>query len=326
MREVFFHGALAHTFTAEPQRFIADNWQEMLSKLTSRFPTFKRELMKYDDLCILKARPGTNETSFVTKGELQFNFGNWPQLHIGVEKKGSGETAALAILEALHITATTTAIIVTEVILNVAVALALNAVMASLADTPDVSEKKKKDVSSSLFSAPENKMAQGGRVPLIFGTFLVGSYTLSQNIEAKRGQIGIDDVLTVIEGQSASVNIFTNDFYAIAPSITTFAVAGNDPQNAGTTFSAPPRPVPVYAETTMPDGSLNVGVTMNTRSPYTITILADGTATLTSEHSSGPAEIPVDITFVQSDGISGSQTLTLVINSEASYYVERGGA
>jgi predicted phage tail protein len=287
---VYLHGPLAKSFGPGPWKFKANNLRELFAGLTMLHPTFRRELIKHQDLCVMKVKG--EKVAFLTENELAFNFGDYEELHVGVGKVGNvaeGAAATAAYFFAQGTTAYYIAYAVAYVAITAAISYAISTVITSLADVPASDEAAKKQQTSSLFNGPENRDAQGGRVQLIYGRFLAGSYTLSQNIEARRQAIGIDNSLAVETGSSAGMNVFSNDFGLVNPAVADFVIDGVT--RAPGTYA-----LTGYTITVASNGDLTFAPTSDN---LTITVLLNCTSTAnnfdqTTVLTSVPVYVPYD--------------------------------
>jgi predicted phage tail protein len=229
IRTIFLHGPLAKRFGAGPYRLHANNFRELLSGLSLLHPGFKRELLQHTDLCIMLADPETKKHTFLETHELGLSFSTWPELHLGVGTKGSagGAEFVAAYFFEVGTAAYYAAYAVAYVAIVVAVSYAVSAIMMSMTDVPSTEDGSRKQDKSSLFNGPENRESQGGRVQLVFGKFLVGSYTISQSIEARRQAIGMVDTLSAATNTTVGMNIFANDVGLVSPYVTSYVIDGN---------------------------------------------------------------------------------------------------
>lgn len=243
-RTIYLHGPLASTFTGEPIELHCRNLRELFAGLTSRFPTFKRELLKYPDMALMMV--DGDHVTYLQEDELHFDFGSAPELHLGVGNRAGGAEAAayVAAYFAEGTFAYYAAYAITYVVVTAAIAYAVSAVVTSLADTVSTEETKRKQEKSTLFNGATNNPIQGGRVQLVYGRFEVGSVTLTQEIEAIRQSIGLNDTLTVNGNTTGTMNVFSNDSGLTSPSVvnytyngTTYSVGSTVTVTGGWTFS-----------------------------------------------------------------------------------------
>ena len=282
IRDIYLAGPLADRFGAGPYRLKADNIRELISGLTMHHPSFRRELLRHHDLAILKKKG--SKVAYVDSAELDFQFGDWPELHLAAGEFGSAEgAAAVAAYFAQAGTAAYYAIYaVSYVAITAAVSYGVSVIAQSLADTIDTSDAKRAENKSFLFNGPDNRETQGGRVQLLYGRFRCGSYTLSQSLEARRQAVGISDSLTTEEGTPISVNIFRNDYALVSPTVVSFTVNGTT-TSAGGTLTTP---------------------------TYTLTIASNGDLTFSPAIGSGGTYFTVDVSST-SEGTPFSSTVSL---------------
>lgn len=299
IRKIYLHGALAEKFGEGPYELEVDTFRELMAGMQMLHPTFRRELLKFDDLSLMLGDPETRKHTFLTTEELNMTFGRWPDLHMGVGKRGNAEGAAAA--AAYFFQAGTTAYYiayaVAYVAITFAVSYAVSAVISSLSDTPSTEDGERKQSKSDLFNGPENRDAQGGRAQLVFGRFRVGTYTLSQTIEAQRQAIGITDSLVVTEGETGTLNVFANDKGLVNPTVTQFRMADGTLVAAGGTYTG-------------------VG--------YTLTIASNGDVSFATTVGSGGLETGCHMDCTNG-GVPFDQGLALGIQTNYQYYDYGGG-
>ena len=334
LRDVYLHGPLAETFGAGPHRLYFKGMRDFFAAMTHQFPNFMRELQRYNGMAIMKRDPVKDKFAWVEESHLNMQLGAWPEIHMGVDREGHQIVeAALAIASwwsSLSAAATFA--------IYVGVTIAIVSIMTSMAEVTDNSEAKKKaDSKSTLFDRPENKTTQGGRVQLIFGKYIASSYTLSQRLRAVRGSIGMEDMLSVQEGDEGRVNLFSNDVQVVSARVVSFSVAGGaaitvDPIVGHGTYTAGNISVPTYTQelvSAVGDNSdyYRTVVTYETLPAYTIDIYEGGYVILTTRLGSGPSSIPVAVTYAQGLEDAITQGITLEITSRPSVadYGNNGG-
>jgi predicted phage tail protein len=318
LRNIRFHGDLAEKFGEGPYLLEADNFAEMLSGLCSIHSNFRHELLKYDDLAILKQRG--DDFRYVEQEELGFQFGNWPNIHLSVGKRGSAEgAAAVAAYFAEAGTAAYYAIYaISYVAIIAAVSYGVSQIMMALSDVQNLSSESAKSNKSTLFNGPDNRENQGGRVQLVYGRFQVGSYTLSQSLEARRVAIGLDNSITITEGAvgafgaSAYFNIFDNDIVDGVTSSSGVAVVNMIVD--GTYFTIPPEYTDTEYVTWSSSGDL-----------LQININRLGYVSVVSMEGSGGMAKTITVNYTR-DGVADSQNVAVTVQKNYNYYDYAGNA
>jgi predicted phage tail protein len=228
IRTISFHGPLAERY--KPVKLHADNFSMMLRGLQSVYPDIRRTLLQFDDLAIVKQHGDKFEG--VEHERLGWQFGDYPDIHLSVGRKGAGTGAEFAFLSYTGWTA-----VAAYVAVNIAVAITLSFVMSALADTPQTSEGEERSKNASnLFNGATNVLEQGHPVPLIYGTFKVGSVTVSTEVSPEKQSIAMPDYIEIEAGTTGTGNVLANDVAVDALAISTFVVNGTS-QNAGTTYT-----------------------------------------------------------------------------------------
>jgi predicted phage tail protein len=327
VRDVFLYGPLAETFGAGPHRLYFKGMRDFFAAMSHQFPTFMRELKRYNGMAIMKRDPVKDKFAWVEESHLNMQFGTWPEIHMGVDREGHQVVEAIAAVAAWWSSLSAAATFA----IYVGVTIAVVSIMKSMAEVTDNSEANKKaDSKSTLFDKPENKTSQGGRVQLLFGTYIASSYTLSQRLRAVRGSIGIEDLLSVQEGSEGRVNLFSNDFMAVSSRVISFSVAGGapitvDPIVGHGTYTAGNISVPIYTQELVPgvgdtDAYYRTVITYETHPAYVLDIYEGGYVILATQRGSGPSTIPVAVTYAQGLEDAITQGLTLEITELPQVY------
>lgn len=231
LRKIYLHGGLAKTFGSEPIEFKATHPRDVLKALSLRHRGFMKELRRYPDVAIMTKRG--DEVAFIPAEELSWTLGNWPEVHVGAGIQGAGTGAEAVYAYFIEAGYSSYAAFAIATVYTIAVSVVISSIMQSLADTPQT-EEKANSVKSTLFNGPENRTNQGGRVQLGYGLFRVDSYTVNQDMYAVRMGLGAADTISVQEGNSASKNVFTNDYHLTSPMVTSFTINGTTTSAGGT--------------------------------------------------------------------------------------------
>ncbi|MDP4299935.1 hypothetical protein [Leptothrix discophora] len=236
-KTIYLHGPLAERYGHEPFTFKANNARDLFSGLKIICPGFLNELRRYSSLAIIK-RDG-DRVEGVRQDEYTLNFGQWQELHViaGVTAAG-GEAFAAWAVSAFGATGTTATFVsfAAQAVYAIAVSYAVSAVIQSFQSTP-TTEKAKATNESSLFDGPANNKQPGSRVQLNYGVFRVGSVTVNQKMTAIRQALAANDTVSLLESTTKVINIFTNDLFTTAPTVTNFVINGTTTA-AGATYTS----------------------------------------------------------------------------------------
>lgn len=181
LRTFHFHEELAKLVGHETLQFDADTPLLLLSALKNQIPA-------------IADRANTLKVGFLVKDGDQFvsptidqfsaSFGDSTEIWVVTEIEGSGiEWAAVAAFLSSYGITSTILITIAYVAVNVAIGIAIGAVVAALAPTPgSVDSQRTAKADSFIWQGVENTVEQGRPVPLVFGTFLVGSTVVSTDV------------------------------------------------------------------------------------------------------------------------------------------------
>lgn len=263
IRQVHFHGPLADAFGSEPIPIRAQNFEMLLRGLRSRFPDLKKKLLEFEQLAIIKQNG--DDYKGVSMDGLDWNFGNYPDIHLSVSRQGSG-------FEFLGYVGW--AAVAAMVAVNIAVTLVMSVVTKAMADTPKTNEgQATTKTESNLFNGAVNNLQQGHPVPLVYGTFKVGSTTISSEVSVEKQGIAAPDYVNATSGETVTGNVLSNDNQIDPLSVSKFTVDGVE-HNAGATYTSTNYNVTINA-----DGSYSVTVGSGYVGSFRIWYTAVGTTT-----------------------------------------------
>lgn len=284
-RQVYLHGPLATTYGAAPFTFRAETVSELLSGLSVLCPGFKRELLRYSQVSIVKVRDG--QLLGVRREEYGLRFGQAQELHLWADVDVAG-AESFALYFGSYMSA---AYVAAYVVYTVALMYVMGQIVQGLADTITTEDAKPSNA-SSLFNGPENKVRQGARVQLNYGRFRVGSVTLNQQMTSVRQAITKGDVLDMIVSTTGTLNVFANDVFLVTPAVTSFVVNGVTTTAGGTNSSLAGTSVTVTAA-----GLVTVVDTLGSVRSFDITVNATDSGVSPTQDISGT--VTVNISQIQ---------------------------
>lgn len=173
MRKIHLHGPLKDK-CGETFEFDVNNIAQMQSMLNNFVPGYRQALGEMQNVRILRSK-GEEDLYGYNMENINNSFMDATDIHVCPEYDGSIFVPAMFV--AIGMTATAAA--VTAAVLNIAMAIALGAIMQALAPTP----KQANTAQSSIFNAPENTATQGVAKPLIYGgPVMVGSILINSGV------------------------------------------------------------------------------------------------------------------------------------------------
>lgn len=310
IRQIFLHGPLAQEFGSEPISFNFSTPREAIDVLEMAHPGFKRYLHEFSELAFIK-KDG-DKIQGIEPEELQMTVGRWPELHLFVSAEGAGT----GVVEAYLISAGWSAFAAWagSVVVSIAVNYALSYVISSFAETTSPTNETKAQNTSTLFSGVENMSGQGGRVPLLFGTFRGSTYTLNQAMRDTRVTVGATDSLNVYGPMTSSasgavtstgigtVNVFDNDYSKTAPTLVNFTVNGVTTAAGGMYSTAG------YSVNATAAGVVTVTAIQNTYQAFTVVINATDAGTSFAQNLNVQISEAIDYSANNTGGDGSSST------------------
>ena len=195
MRTIKLYGHLGKTF-GKVHRMDVASPAEAIRALCSQFQGFKRQILMHNE-------PGYRV--FIGKGndiseqELHLQSSQDKDIKIVPVIAGAGGNSGFmsiligaVLIAAAFVTAGASmsgfsAMMAAKglgaAVVKMGVAMMLSGVMSLFMQPPKATRNEKKDQSSYLFNGATNSTAEGVPVPLVYGTHLVGSVVVSQEIE-----------------------------------------------------------------------------------------------------------------------------------------------
>lgn len=193
MKRIYLQGELKK-FHAEPISAAIDNTRHLLQMLTCWFGSEIKQYFREHPECVVVVSGARGENArLVSKEYLTQPYEpEVEEIHIFTPPEGAGglEAAiAYGLMTSFSISATT-AIAISGAIINVSIALALGAVSRMLAPKPQAVGSERPDQAPSfIYSGAVNVTEPGYQLPVVFGTFYVGSAVLSAGVTVEQLEV-----------------------------------------------------------------------------------------------------------------------------------------
>lgn len=174
LRTIHLYGTLAKETGVDEITFDADNVALVLSGLNHKIPEFRKAASKHRFLNVI----GTSDDSVVeavNTSDIHYPLGDSTDIHVLPTLDGADP--GTAVVAALALSGATAVIV--SVAVDLALALTVSLIAEAIAPKPSLS--KGVNDRSFIFSGPVNSVNQGGPVPIIYGTALVGSTVIASN-------------------------------------------------------------------------------------------------------------------------------------------------
>jgi predicted phage tail protein len=176
LRTITFHGVLAEKY--KPIQLDADNSPMLFAGLRSVYPDFRKDIANLSEIAVVAAKRTDGKPEAVQVTDYLFPFADATEIHIVPVAEGDYLQIAGAIIEYFGAAGITAAIIYVAV--AVAMIYALSAIAQAMAPKPSTSKGAAQDA-SFIFNGPQNATRQGGAVPILYGTALVGSTIIASD-------------------------------------------------------------------------------------------------------------------------------------------------
>lgn len=301
IRKIRFKGELESIIGSEVSVAIID-CRDLLSWMMNCYPETKR-ILRADNTISIGLIHDDKITQWIDEDYAKSGYiPECDSIVVIADVQGSGAEMAVALFSAFGSTilATSATAIIVGGIINIGISIALNMVIASLADKPD-SNTSKEDQSYLLNGATNNNRA-GCAVPLLFGRWRASTVVISQAVTAERMVITHPDEvnLTTIT-PTASGNLLANDIHTAGAEVDTVTWGGADVQ------------VPCV-------------ITLDADHSISFARNGDWTATISGDQGVGTWTISYSVASDNSAGFSvqGVNTLRITWNTPASGYRSSG--
>jgi predicted phage tail protein len=177
-RTVKLYGSLAIDAGVDELTLDVNNSKMLFRALEHRIPNFRKITREYPELIVIGTKLGeTDQPEIVPTHDLSKPFLDADTIHILPNIEGDISYAVAALVAAGLSTAAAYAVVIVGV---VALMYGVSKLAQSLAPKPTTQPAD----SSFIFSGPTNSTSQGGPVPIVYGTCLVGSTIIASNYMA----------------------------------------------------------------------------------------------------------------------------------------------
>jgi predicted phage tail protein len=182
LRNIKLYGSLAIDTGVDAIKLDVNNSALLFSGLKNLIPDFKKATRYFKEIIVVGTKLNGEKTEIVPTRDLQRSFGDCDTIHIMPSVEGDISAAFWAVAVGIADTVGETAALyiaaAVVVVGAVAVMYGLSALAQALAPKPTTGQSD----TSFIFSGPTNTANQGGAVPIIYGTCLVGSTIIASNI------------------------------------------------------------------------------------------------------------------------------------------------
>jgi len=177
LRTFYFVDELEQLVGQKSLELVADTPYLLLSALTNQIPSIAERMNSLRIGFVVKNDQGEYEG--IDLLDSSRTFGDETEIYCVSSVEGSGiETVAVALAAAIGVS-----VVTATVIIMVAAAVVVGVVVASLSPTPSSTESTAAEKAEAfVWQGIENNVNQGAPVPLVFGTFLVGSTVVSADV------------------------------------------------------------------------------------------------------------------------------------------------
>lgn len=176
-RQVKLYGTLAIDAGVDTLTLDVNHPQMLFRALQHCIPDFRKIAAEYGELVILCTKSNGGKTEVVQSRDIKFPFEGSDTIHVMPQAEGDISYAVAALVAAGLSTAAAYAVVIVGVI---ALMYGVSKLAQSLAPKPTTQQSD----SSFIFSGPVNSTSQGGPIPIVYGTCLVGSTIIASNYMA----------------------------------------------------------------------------------------------------------------------------------------------
>ena len=226
-RNIKFIGELATIIGDEVSVAVSD-CRDLISWMMNCYPETKRILRADNNISIGLIDDG-QVYHWVTESDAKHGYiPPCESIVVVADIQGSGAEMAVALFQAFGSTilATSATAIVVGGIINIGISMALNVVIASLAEKPDTNTDRQDQ--SYMLNGASNNIRAGCAVPLLFGRWRASTVVISQSVTSERMVITHPDEINVSTAvMYADGNILANDNYGVGSELDSIDGYGN---------------------------------------------------------------------------------------------------
>jgi predicted phage tail protein len=185
LRTIRLYGSLADELGTDSFNLDVDTPAMLVRGLEYVVPQFKKVIRSFTNIGFVCTKNNGEKKDIIKSTDFHLPFDDADTIHVVPRTEGNAETIFWAVAEfvSYYVADETVGLIIAGAITAVIVvgsSMALSAIAQSLAPKPSSSGQND---TSFIFSGPQNTVKQGGPLPIIYGTCLVGSAIVASNYE-----------------------------------------------------------------------------------------------------------------------------------------------
>jgi predicted phage tail protein len=179
LRNIKLYGSLAIDTGVDSLPMDVNHSAMLFSGLKSTVPGFRKATQHFKEIVVVGTRQNAEQMEVVQTTNLLEPFGDCDTIHVMPSTEGDISWAVAAAYAA--IAAEVGSVAAVAIIAVAAVGLMYGLMKLAQALAPKPSTGSGQSDNSFIFSGPHNTANQGGPVPIIYGTALVGSTIIASN-------------------------------------------------------------------------------------------------------------------------------------------------
>ena len=222
-RKIKFVGELRNIIGEEVEVAISD-YRDLVSWMQNCYPDSRR-ILRADNTISIGVMSDGKVVQWID--EEYVKHGYIPEcecLVVIADIQGAGVEIAAYLLS---VAATSATAIIVGGIINIGISMAINAVIASLADKPDTNTAREEQ--SYLLNGATNNNRAGCAVPLLFGRWRASTVVISQAVTSERMVITHPDVIMSVNNVATTTgNLLANDIYIVGAVLDSIDYSGTN--------------------------------------------------------------------------------------------------
>lgn len=182
IKRVYLYGSMAEKFSKEPIELAVDSIEDLNLAFRSIFKDWRAHLNENPNVAFILSDDNKTNARPIPNDFVGMKFGTATEVHMFHELDGEWAAAVAAFAK----------LTISQVIVNILVSFAVNAVLGmisqALAPSPNTGSGSRNVArnESFIYNGAINTMDQGGPVPLIYGYFMTGSTVVSTSIDIEQ--------------------------------------------------------------------------------------------------------------------------------------------
>lgn len=210
-RKIKFVGELREIIGDEAEVAISD-YRDLVSWMQNCYPDSRR-ILRADNTISIGVMEAGKVVQWIDESYVQHGY--IPEcecLVVIADVQGAGlEIAAWMLSMSMSAAAASSTALLLAGVINIGISMAINAVIASLADKPDTN--KQNEEQSYMLNGASNNNRAGCAVPLLFGRWRASTVVISQSVTSERVTITHPDEIYLPWGNTG--NLLANDNYTV---------------------------------------------------------------------------------------------------------------